>query len=464
MTVRTRFAPSPTGRMHVGNVRTALYAWLYARSMGGKFILRIEDTDRERSSQESIQLILDAMEWLKLDYDEGPYYQTERFDRYHAVIQQLLDEGKAYRCYCSKERLEKIREEQLSLKEKPRYDGLCRDLKEIRDEPHVIRFRNPQEGVVQFHDLIHGELTFQNSELDDLIIAREDGSPTYNLTVVVDDLDMKITHVTRGDDHINNTPRQINIFHALGITPPQYAHTSTILGKDGKRLSKRHGAVGAMQFREEGFLSHALLNYLVRLGWSHGDQEIFSREEMITLFDLKHVNKAAASFDIEKLLWLNQHYLKTMSPEKVAKELKWHMTQQHIDTSHGPDLKDVVTAQAERSKTLKEMAEKSHYFYEDVDSYEPKAAAKHLKTENIEIMKHLIQEFKLLQEWKAEKLHEIITKTTEKFNTKMGNVAQPVRIAITGGTVSPPIDITLELIGQERVLKRLERVVEFMEK
>ena len=330
--VRTRFAPSPTGYLHIGGARTALYCWLYARKTQGTFILRIEDTDLERSTPESVQAILDGMQWLGLNYDEGPYYQTKHFARYKEVIQQLIDEGKAYRCYCSKERLEKLREEQTAKKEKPRYDGFCRERTSKGEGAYVVRFKNPLEGVVEFDDLIRGKLSFANTELDDLIIARSDGTPTYNFTVVVDDWDMKITHVIRGDDHINNTPRQINILRALGATPPFYAHVPMILGSDGKRLSKRHGAVGVMQYREDGFLPEALLNYLVRLGWSHGDQEIFSISELIDYFAIEDINRAPAAFNREKLLWLNQHYMKTSDRDHVARELLWHMEKLGIKT------------------------------------------------------------------------------------------------------------------------------------
>lgn len=362
MAVVTRFAPSPTGHLHVGGARTALYCWLYAQKMKGKFILRIEDTDLDRSTAESVQAILDGMEWLELNYQEGPFYQTKRFDRYHAVIEKLLQEGKAYRCYCSKERLENLRAVQTEKKEKPRYDGHCRDRQDQPTENFVVRFRNPTTGYVEFNDLIRGQLLFANAELDDLIIARSDGSPTYNFTVVVDDWDMKITHVIRGDDHINNTPRQINILRALDATVPLYAHVPMILGDDGKRLSKRHGATGVMQYREQGFLPEALLNYLVRLGWSHGDQEIFSREEMIKYFEISAIHKSPAAFNTEKLLWLNQHYIKHSDPQQVAKELAWHMQNLAIDTSKGPALTDLIAIQADRVKTLREMAEKSRYF------------------------------------------------------------------------------------------------------
>jgi glutamyl-tRNA synthetase len=456
MSVVTRFAPSPTGYLHVGGARTALYCWLYARKTAGKFILRIEDTDLERSTQESVQAILDAMVWLNLNYDEGPYYQTKRFDRYREVTEQLLKEGKAYRCYCSKERLEKLREDQLAKKDKPRYDGGCRFITEVRDEPFVIRFKNPVEGVVEFDDLIRGKLSFANSELDDLIIARTDGTPTYNFTVVVDDWDMKITHVIRGDDHINNTPRQINILKALGATPPHYAHVSMILGADGKRLSKRHGAVSVMQYREEGFLPEALLNYLVRLGWSHGDQEIFSMDELVNLFDIKGINKAPAAFNPEKLLWLNQHYIKTLSPEHVAKELAWHMERLGIDVSKGPALTEIVKAQAERAKTLLEMAEKSRIFYQKVQ-YNEEAVKKNLTPDVMPALAQIRDGLKVC-EWNKEAIHQVIVDTAEKLNMKLGKIAQPVRVAVTGDTVSPSIDITLQLLGRDEVVQRLAAI------
>lgn len=455
--VRTRFAPSPTGYLHIGGARTALYCWLFARKTKGTFILRIEDTDLERSTQASVQAILDAMAWLGLDYQEGPFYQTQRFDRYREVIEEMLKAGTAYRCYCSKERLERLRAEQLEKKEKPRYDGLCRNLTEVKNGSYVVRFKNPTEGSVEFDDLIRGKLTFANAELDDLIIARSDGTPTYNFTVVVDDWDMKITHVIRGDDHINNTPRQINILRALGATPPLYAHVPMILGSDGKRLSKRHGAVGVMQYREEGFLPEALLNYLARLGWSHGDQEIFSREELINYFAIEDINRAPAAFNPEKLLWLNHHYIKTSDPHHVAQELAWHMDRIGVvDLSQGPPLEEVVKAQAERAKTLLEMAERSRYFYEDVSLTDEMRAhfAEALFPALVEMRQRLEK-----VEWTKETIHQAIAETAEAHGLKMGKLAQPLRIAMTGGTVSPPIDITIKLIGRERAVARLGRVI-----
>ncbi len=458
MTVVTRFAPSPTGFLHIGGARTALFCWLYAKKMKGKFILRIEDTDIERSTQVSVDAILDAMAWLNLDYDEGPYYQTKRFDRYREAMDQLLEEGKAYRCTCSKERLEALRAEQTANKEKPRYDGHCRDKKKGEAKPFVVRFRNPQEGVVEFNDLIRGKLIFQNSELDDLIIARTDSTPTYNFTVVVDDNDMKVTHVIRGDDHINNTPRQINMLRALGATLPIYSHVSMILGADGKRLSKRHGAEGVMEYREDGFLPDALLNYLVRLGWSHGDQEIFSRDELIQLFDMDHINKSPAAFNLEKLYWLNQHYMKTSPIDVVAKELAWHMDRLKIDTTCGPSLAEIISAQAERVKTLKEMAERSRYFYEDV-SYNDESVKKNITPEALPALTMLQEALTNLPEWNKELLHKTLEDVAEKCAIKLGKIAQPLRVAVTGDTVSPPIDQTLVLLGRERTLERLKRAI-----
>ncbi len=464
MTIRTRFAPSPTGYLHVGGARTALFSWLHARKHGGRFVLRIEDTDIERSTIESVNAILEGMTWLGLEYDEGPIHQTERFGRYKEVIRQLLESGHAYRCYCTKEELEQMREEQMRRKEKPRYDGRCRTKREPREgvEP-VIRFRNPVEGVVVVDDLVRGRVMFDNSELDDLIIARSDGTPTYNLTVVVDDLDMGITHVIRGDDHLNNTPRQINILKALGAQPPQYAHVPMILGDDGKRLSKRHGAVSVMQYREEGYLPEALLNYLVRLGWSCGDREIFSLDEMIALFDIRDVNKSASTFNSEKLLWLNHQYIMNSEPEHVAHHLSYQMSKLDVDPTEGPALVEVVKAQRERTKTLAEMARNSLFFYRDFDGYEEKAARKNLKPEAVEPLTDMLQNFQALPDWSAKAIHRIVKETAELRGLKLGKVAQPLRVAVAGGPVSPPIDITLQLLGRERTLRRIERAIAWIE-
>src|SRR5690348_1162946 len=382
MTVVTRFAPSPTGFLHVGGVRTALYSWLYARRMGGKFILRVEDTDRERSTDENTRVILEGMKWLGLDHDLGPYFQTQRFDRYKEVIARMLADGTAYRCYCTKEELDKIREEQTARKEKPRYPGIWRDRTDVRPgvQP-VVRFKNPLDGDVVVEDLVHGSVTFQNTELDDLIIARSDGTPTYNFCVVVDDMDMGVTHVIRGDDHLNNTPRQMNMLRALGYTPPVYAHVPMILGPDGAKLSKRHGAVSVLEYKEEGFLPDALLNYLVRLGWSHGDQEVFTREEMIAAFDIQDVNKAASAFNPEKLLWLNQQHMVRSPPAALIPHLRAQLCRLGCDSSDQTLLEGVILAQRERTKTMKEMAYNSRFFFVEQIEVDPKAAAKHLSTE-----------------------------------------------------------------------------------
>jgi len=461
MTIRTRFAPSPTGYLHVGGARTALFSWLYARKHGGTFILRIEDTDLERSTAESVDAILQGMTWLGLEYDEGPFFQTHRFPRYKEVIERMLKEGTAYHCYCTKERLEVLRNEQMARKEKPRYDGKCRHgvANPPKDIPPVVRFRNPLEGSVVVEDMIRGRVVFQSSELDDLIIARSDGTPTYNFTVVVDDMDMQITHVIRGDDHLNNTPRQMNMLKALGVTPPVYAHVPMILGADGARLSKRHGAVSVMQYRDDGFLPEALLNYLVRLGWSHGDQEIFSIDEMIKLFEASSVHSSAAAFNPEKLLWLNQHYIKTGDPEHIARHLSYHLGKLGIDPETGPDLAEVVKVQRERAKTLVEMAANSAFLYKDFDAYDPKDAVTHLKAEALAPLSDLHTHLAGLSQWTAEAIHAAVNAVAEARALKLGKIAQPLRVAVAGRAVSPPIDVTLFLLGRERTLKRLQRAI-----
>ncbi len=465
MTIRTRFAPSPTGYLHIGGARTALFSWLYARKHGGSFILRIEDTDLERSTAESVNAILEGMTWLGLEYDEGPFSQMERMDRYQEVIQQLLDEGKAYHCYCSRERLEMLRAKQMARKEKPRYDGHCRDRREppAEDVQPVIRFRTPQEGSVVVDDLVRGRIVFSNSELDDLIIARSDGTPTYNLTVVVDDHDMGITHVIRGDDHLNNTPRQINILSALGAKPPVYAHVPMILGEDGARLSKRHGAVSVMQYHRDGYLPEALLNYLVRLGWSYGDQEIFSIDEMIKYFDIKDVNHSASTFNAGKLLWLNQHYIKSSPPAHIAHHLSWHLGRLGIDPAEGPPLEEVVKAQQERARTLVEMAEISAFFYRDFDEYEEVAARKHLRPVAAEPLQKMRDALEALQDWTPEALHQAVVEVAEALDIKMGKVAQPLRVALCGRAASPGIDVTLHLVGKAAALRRIDRALAYIQ-
>ncbi|MGD8310192.1 MAG: glutamate--tRNA ligase [Chromatiales bacterium] len=459
-TVRTRFAPSPTGYLHVGGARTALYCWLHARRHGGRFVLRIEDTDLQRSTAESVNAILEGMTWLGLDYDEGPFYQTDRFDRYNEVIDQLMAKGLAYRCDCSRERLESLREDQMRRKLKPRYDGYCRNRQVGAGEPHVIRFRNPVDGAVVVDDLVRGRVVFQNSELDDLIIRRSDGSPTYNLTVVVDDLDMAVSHVIRGDDHLNNTPRQINILKALGHEPPRYGHVPMILGADGARLSKRHGAVSVMQYREQGFLPEALLNYLVRLGWSHGDQEIFSIDELIQAFDIVDVNRAPSAFNTEKLLWLNQHYMKADDPARVAHLLSPHLGDLGIDPTDGPELVDVVKAQRERAQTLVELARISAFYYRDFEEYAPNTAAKALKTQALEPLREARRHLEALAAWDRGSIKGALDAVVERLSIGFGKLGMPLRLAVTGGTPSPDLDLTLELVGREATLRRIDRAVE----
>ncbi|HHL1260994.1 TPA: glutamate--tRNA ligase, partial [Haemophilus influenzae] len=461
--VRTRFAPSPTGYLHVGGARTALYSWLYAKHNNGEFVLRIEDTDLERSTPEATAAIIEGMEWLNLPWEHGPYYQTKRFDRYNQVIDEMIEQGLAYRCYCTKEHLEELRHTQEQNKEKPRYDRHClHDHNHSPDEPHVVRFKNPTEGSVVFDDAVRGRIEISNSELDDLIIRRTDGSPTYNFCVVVDDWDMGITHVVRGEDHINNTPRQINILKAIGAPIPTYAHVSMINGDDGQKLSKRHGAVSVMQYRDDGYLPEALINYLVRLGWGHGDQEIFSREEMINYFELDHVSKSASAFNTEKLQWLNQHYIRELPPEYVAKHLEWHYKDQGINTTNGPALTEIVTMLAERCKTLKEMARSSRYFFEEFETFDEAAAKKHFKGNAAEALAKVKEKLTALSSWDLHSIHEAIEQTAAELEVGMGKVGMPLRVAVTGSGQSPSMDVTLVGIGRDRVLARIQRAIDFI--
>ena len=461
MTCRTRFAPSPTGYLHIGGARTALYCLLEARQRGGQFILRIEDTDRERSTDEAVAAILDGMNWLGLDHDEGPFYQTLRMERYRQAMDDLIKAGKAYRCYCSRERLDKLREDAMAKGEKPRYDGFCRERSEA--EPGVtpvIRFRNPDSGSVVFNDKVRGRIEWSNTELDDLIIWRSDDHPTYNFAVVVDDIDMKITDVIRGDDHINNTPRQINIYEALGARLPNFAHLPMIHGQDGAKLSKRHGAVSVMQYRDDGYLPHALLNYLVRLGWSHGDQEIFSREQMIELFRIEDVNTSAARFDPEKLAWINQQYLKNDDPADVAVHFDWHLRAAGIDPATGPNPADVVIALRDRVKTLKEMAERARVWYGPISEWDDKAVAKQLVEVARAPLVSTRDALQALSEWTPEAIDAALRAVAEKLETGMGKVAQPLRVAMTGTAVSPSIDHTVYLCGQDEAIRRIDEALE----
>jgi glutamyl-tRNA synthetase len=464
MTVRTRFAPSPTGVLHLGSVRTALFCWLYARHHAGRFILRIEDTDRERSTPENIEAILDGMAWLGLDADDGPFYQTERFDRYREIIDQWLEEGKAYRCYCTKEELDAIREQQMASGGHVRYDGRCRDRAEPRDGVEsVVRFRNPADGEVVVEDRVRGRVVFENAQLDDLIIARSDGSPTYNFSVIVDDYDMRITHVIRGDDHLNNTPRQMNMLTALGAEPPVYAHLPMILGPDGAKLSKRHGAVDIREYREQGYLPGAMLNYLVRLGWSHGDQEIFAVDEMIELFDIKDVNQSASSFNPEKLLWLNQQHIIVMPTEDLGAALMPFLVRAGLDPAEGPDPVHVAEAFHERAETLLHMASSARYCYEDFEIIDEKSAKKHLRPVILEPLRAARDRLAGLQHWGKTAIHEVIEEVAADFDINLGKLGQPLRVAVTSGPVSPPIDVTLWLVGQQRTIVRLDHALRLIE-
>jgi glutamyl-tRNA synthetase len=464
-TVRVRFPPSPTGHLHIGGVRTALFNWLYARHSGGVFVLRIEDTDRTRSTEESIQVILEGLSWLGLDWDEGPYRQTERLDVYQAHAYRLLAEGRAYHCYCSPQELQERREAALRRGDNPRYDRRCRDLQQPPPgRQPAIRIKAPLAGQTTFVDLIHGELTFENSELDDLIILRSDGTPTYNFAVVVDDVTMRITHVIRGDDHIPNTPRQIMIYHALDYPLPQFGHVSMILGSDKGRLSKRHGATSVLAYREMGYLPEAILNYLARLGWAHGDQEIFSKEELVEQFSLSELNKAAAIFNPDKLLWLNAHYLRTLPSERLIDELLPHLTREGIVKS--PDEVDraylarAIDSVRERSKTLVEMAKWLRFYFTDHIIYEDKAAAKFLTAATAPLLSQLVEGLERLPTFDEASIEQVFQRLMAAEGVALGALAQPARVALTGGTVSPGIHEVMAILGRERVLSRLRKALE----
>lgn len=457
MTVRTRFAPSPTGFLHVGGARTALFSYLEARRQGGEYVLRVEDTDLSRSTPEAVQAIFDGLEWLGLIADEPAVFQTHRFERYREVAQRLLAEDKAYHCYCSRETLEQMRNEAEARGDKPRYDGRCRHRTEPAPEGvnPVIRFRNPDSGQVEVNDRVRGRVVFENAELDDLIIWRSDDSPTYNFSVVVDDSDMNITDVVRGDDHLNNTPRQINLYLALGLTPPNFAHLPMILGPDGAKLSKRHGAVNVMMYREQGFIREAMINYLVRLGWSHGDQEIFSLAELESLFSADDVNQSASRFDLDKLRWLNQHYLKTMDPAALGDEIRWHLQRIGLDPTTGPSAEDLLVALRERVHTLVELAEKAQVWFQPLTEYDDKAVAKHLSSKAREPLEHVQAGLSALPEWNVEAIDGVVRRVCEELGLGLGKVAGPVRVAMTGTQVSPSIDQTIYLAGREQALARV---------
>ncbi len=457
----TRFPPSPTGDLHIGGARTALFNWLYARKTGGEMVLRIEDTDRARSTRKAIDTILDSMKWMGLTWDQGVYYQTERLDRYQDVIRQLLARGRAYHCSCSKKRLDEIRETQRDQGEKPKYDGWCRDrkLNPGTCESTVVRFRNPRQGSVVFNDAVRGEVEFANNELDDLIIARSDGVPTYNLTAVVDDLDMGVTHVIRGADHINNTPRQINILEALGAPLPVYAHVPLILGEDGQRLSKRHGAASVLEYRDMGILPSALLNYLVRLGWSHSDQEIFDVDEMIELFDIDKISKSPATFDLDKLLWMNQQYILAMDSSLLAREISKRLNQRGIGLSNGPRMSEVIGIMRQRAQTLEEMTDKILYLYTDFDQYDPQSVDKHVTAATSGILSLVMTELEALENWNCAEISRTVKSFVAEQGLRFPEVAQPLRIAVSGSATTPSIDQTLWLVGKDRSLRRIEKAI-----
>jgi glutamyl-tRNA synthetase len=466
--VRTRFAPSPTGYLHIGGTRTALFNYLFARHCGGKFILRIEDTDRERSTPEAIKAILEAMNWLQLDYDEGPFYQTERFSLYREKIQQLLANGKAYPCICTQEELEAKRQLAQKEKRKPAYDGTCRPSDGTipslpTDKPYTVRFRSPREGTTVVEDAVKGNVVFDNRELDDLIIARSDGTPTYNFCVVVDDVDMDITHIIRGDDHLSNTPRQIQLYHALGHELPQFAHVPLILGTDKARLSKRHGATSVTAYRDMGYFPEAVVNYLVRLAWSYGDQEIFSRDELIEKFTLDNVGKSAGVFNPEKFLWLNFHYLKSRPLSQLAEEIIPYIQAKGYTVPQDKKwLEKMIATLQERAKTLTELVDAAHYYLSDEIIFEEKAAKKFLTKDAAEPIEGLIQKLSALGEFSAVSVERAFTATLQEKALPMGKVAQPVRVALTGSTVSPGIHDVIAVLGKNRTIQRLRRALEFI--
>ncbi|MBI1920045.1 MAG: glutamate--tRNA ligase [Geobacter sp.] len=459
--VRLRFAPSPTGYLHVGGARTALFNWLLARKLKGRFILRIEDTDVARSTQESVDAILQGMEWLGLDWDEGPFFQSDNFPLYREHVEKLLSEGKAYRCYCTPEELEAKREKALAEGRKPKYDGTCRNLtEEIPGKPFAVRFKAPKDGVTAFDDLIKGPISFNNEELDDLIIQRSDGTPTYNFTVVIDDASMQVTTVIRGDDHVNNTPRQILLYEALGYPVPKFAHVPMILGADKTRLSKRHGATSVMAYRDMGFLPEAMVNYLVRLGWSHGDQEIFSLEELIEKFSIENVGKSAGVFNPDKLLWLNHHYINESAPDQLAELLIPFLKEREVDPEGGPSLPAVVKTLQERSHTLLEMADGAVFYFRSDFDYDPEAVAKFLKPDVAPRYEALLAKLDSLNEFTHDAIEAAFKELCADQGIKMGQIGPPVRVALCGGTTSPSIYEVIEVLGKEETRKRITRALD----
>lgn len=456
--LRVRFAPSPTGYLHIGGARTALFNYLLARKEQGCFVLRIEDTDVARSTQESVGAILQAMDWLGLSCDEGPYYQSERFDLYRSKVEELLASGQAYRCYCTPEELEAKRKQAEQEKRKPKYDGTCRDRQDAPAErPYVVRFRAPQDGATTFNDRIKGPITFQHQELDDLIVQRTDGTPTYNFVVVIDDAEMGINLVIRGDDHINNTPRQILLYQALGYPVPEFAHVPMILGSDQKRLSKRHGATSVMAYRDLGYLPEAMVNYLVRLGWSCGDEEIFSMEDLVEKFSLDNVGRSAGVFNPDKLLWLNAHYIKTGDPQRLGDLLQEYLAVLGVNGDDGPPAAEVVKTLQERCKTMVEMAEQAAYYYRSEVEFDPTATAKFLTEAQRPVFAATLEQLAVVEDWQEGPIEAALGKVMESTGLKFGKIAQPLRVALTGGTVSPSICLVMAVMGKEMALARIER-------
>jgi len=460
----TRFPPSPAGYLHVGGARTALFNWLYARHMKGRFILRIEDTDTERSTQASVDAIFEALEWLGIDWDEGPYFQSKRFDIYIEYIQKLIDSGNAYYCTCSPEKLEEMRKVAMATGKKPKYDGTCREKGLKNSDNAVVRIKAPATGTTVVHDVIKNNIVFQNTELDDFIIKRSDGTPTYNLAVVIDDITMGINTIIRGDDHINNTPKQIMIYNALGAQLPAFGHVPMVLGGDRTRLSKRHGAMSVTEYRDMGYLPDAFINYIVRLGWSYGDQEFFTREELIEKFSLENIGRSAGIFDIDKLLALNADHIKMSPPGKIAKPLAPFLKNLGIDVMDEPFVEGVIKTLTARSKTLKEMAESAAFYFKDTVSYDKDSAAKFFTSDSLRILKMLIEYLESLELFDEKNLETVFMKAMEATGLKLGKIAQPVRLALTGKTVSPGIFEIMNVLGKEKSINRLKLAVSFLEK
>jgi len=461
--LRVRFAPSPTGYLHIGGARTALFNYLLAKKEQGIFVLRIEDTDVERSTQESVDAILQAMDWLGFSYDEGPFYQSERYDLYKSKVTDLLNKGLAYRCYCSADELNAKREAAMKAGGKPRYDGTCRERTDQPEEPFVIRFKTPRDGNTAFVDRIKGTISVENDELDDLIIQRTDGNPTYNFVVVIDDAEMGINLVIRGDDHVNNTVRQIPMYKALGYEVPEFAHVPMILGADKKRLSKRHGATSVMVYREMGFLPEAMVNYLVRLGWSFGDEEIFSMDDLIEKFSLDNVGRSAGVFNPDKLLWLNEHYIKTGDPQRLAGLVSELLERQGVDIENGPDLTAVVKTLQERAKTLVEMAEGAHFYFVAPETYDKAAAEKFLTLEQRPVLELLVKHLGALSSFDLADVESAFKALMEESGLKLGKIGPVVRVALTGGTVSPSIYDVVSVLGQDTVMARLNKALLFLD-